>query len=277
MEYPEKYEAIYASRPVLHFCERFNEASDIWDFHLHQHPYIELLFFLEGTASIEIAGTQLSVSLFDTVVYPAGCLHREDPSPDLKREVICLWVEMPELVLEAPLQIQDRSGQLSSLFRRIHALHKAGSQPPHLLEYYLKALMTLTLQYASEEQRRQVLPHAMQYLHTHFTGPVTLDTLAQLEHISKSYLSRQFKRCTGMTVIAYVHSLRMELAKHLLVTTDDRIAAIADQAGYESPKYFYRTFRAVCGQSPAEFRRTHTRRAAVQTAAAVRAGDKPPL
>ncbi len=215
------------------------------------------MFFLEGTASIDLAGTRLSVSLFDTVVYPANCLHHEDPSPDLKREIICLWVELPELQLEAPLQIQDSDNRLGNLFLRIHEESKREKKTPYLLEYYLKALLALVVQLASEERQRQTLPRAMQYIHAHFTEQITLDTLAGLEHISKSYLSRQFKRFTGMTVIEYVNNLRVEMAKHLLVNSDESITNIGYQVGYESPKYFYRIFRASCQQSPAAFRKAH--------------------
>ncbi len=260
MDNMEKYQAIRDGHPVLRFCERFNETSDIWDFNIHSHPYIELMFFLEGAASIELAGTQLSVSLYDTVVYPAHRPHREDPSPELKREIICLWVELPGLTLEEPLQIQDSGNRLGSLFLRIHEESHAGEQAPGLLEYYLKALLTLVVYLSSESRRRPMLPRAMQYIHSHFTEQITLDELARLEHISKSYLSRQFKRFTGMTVIEYVNNLRIEMAKRLLVSSDESVTNIAYHVGYESPKYFYRMFRAACGLSPAAFRKAQAGR-----------------
>lgn len=262
MDLSEKYQAIYDGHPELHFCERFNGSSNIWNFNLHSHPYIELMFFMEGSADIELPGTQLSASLYDTVVYPANRLHREDPSPGIKREIICLWVNLPGLELEEPLRIQDPDNRLSSLFLRIHEESRAANPAPHLLEYYLKALLTLVVQLPSLERERLVLPTAMQYIHAHFTEQITLDTLADLEHISKSYLSRQFKRSTGMTVIEYVNHLRVEMAKRLLVATSESVANIGYQTGYESPKYFYRAFRARCGISPAAFRKAHSQRAA---------------
>lgn len=260
VDYSAQYEIIRDSHPVLKFCRRFDETSSCWDFSRHSHPYLELMFFLEGTASIDISGTQLSVSLYDTVVYPAHCLHLEDPSPDLKREIICLWVDLPELVLEETLQIQDRDNRLANLFLRIHEEYHSECPTPFLLEYELKALLSLALRFAEEGSACRKLPRAMQYIHIHYTQRISLDTLADLEHISKSYLSRQFKAATGQTVIEYVNHLRIEMAKHLLVTTDGNIADIAYQVGYESPKYFYRTFRRLCAQSPAAFRQQHQSR-----------------
>lgn len=79
-----------------------------------------------------------------------------------------------------------------------------------------------------------------------------------MEHISKSYLSRQFKRQTGMTVIGYVNRLRVEAAKRLLTGSELRVDEIAYQVGFESPKYFYRVFKAAAGASPAAFRKSYT-------------------
>ncbi|MEA4965956.1 MAG: AraC family transcriptional regulator [Oscillospiraceae bacterium] len=257
MDRAEQFEAIRNGHPELKFCERFNDTSNIWNFSAHSHPYLELMFFTEGTARVAAAGSRLSVSLFDTVLYPANCLHQEDPSPNLKREIICLWVDLPALVIEKPLRIQDHGNRLSTFFQAIHREEKCDRQAPYLIEYLLKALLTQALFLAYSDNQWEALPCAMQYLHANFTRPVTLGELAELEHISKSYLSRQFKRYTGMTVIEYVNNLRVELAKHLLLSSPDSITNIGYEVGYESPKYFYRTFRALAGESPARFRKAY--------------------
>ncbi len=263
MDTSEKYEAIHRSRPKLKFCERFDETSNIWNFNVHNHPYIELMYFLEGTASVDLDNVQLSVSLYDTVVYPANRMHHEARSPELKREIICLWVDIPDLILDEPLQIQDHDNCLRSLFLCIMEEKRNNQQTPHLMEYYLKTLLTLVVRFACEDSQWQHLQRAMQYIHANYTDQIMLDKLARLEYISKSYLSRQFKKLTGMTVIEYVNHLRVTMAKHLLVTTERSITNIGYQVGYESPKYFYRVFRSVCGQSPATFRRTYRRKTQV--------------
>ncbi|MFR1989251.1 MAG: helix-turn-helix transcriptional regulator [Oscillospiraceae bacterium] len=74
-----------------------------------------------------------------------------------------------------------------------------------------------------------------------------------MEHISKSYLSRRFRRQTGMSVIRYVNRLRVEASKRLLIGSKLRVNEIAYQVGFESPKYFYRVFKAAAGASPAAY------------------------
>ena len=77
-------------------------------------------------------------------------------------------------------------------------------------------------------------------------------------------LHRRFKQQTGMTVIAYVNRLRTETAKRLLTATDHSVSEIAYQVGFESPKYFCRTFRNQTGESPAAFRKRRERKKRIE-------------
>jgi AraC-like DNA-binding protein len=208
---------------------------------------------------LEVSGTHMTASLFDTVVYPAGWEHQEAASAERLREVICLWVDLPELKLEAPIQLHDGDNQMQSLFQMLYREYKRPQSEPYLLEYGLKYLLTAVLR----DQREALsgggdfIDHVLQYINLHCTEHMTLDQLAELEYVSKSYLSRQFKKHTGMTIVAYINTLRIDFAKSLLVSTNANINEVAYQAGFESPKYFYRTFRALTGETPAAFRRQY--------------------
>lgn len=258
MELKKSYQIIYNSRPKLRFCEQFDETSGLWNFTRHSHPYIELMYFLEGKGTLEVSGTRMSVSLFDTVVYPARWEHQEAASAERLREIICLWIELPELGLEEPIQLHDEENRMFTLFRAIHREAKRERPEPLLLEYFLKILLTEILR--SDKQAisgEGFVNHVLQYLHTNYTQRITLGQLSEMEYVSKSYLSRQFKKRTGMTVIGYINALRIEMAKGLLISSDTNVNEIAYQVGFESPKYFYRTFRALVGESPAAFRRRY--------------------
>ena len=252
------YNIIRTGTPKLKFCEHFDDTSHMWNFTRHSHPYIEVMYFMEGQGDLEVSGQTYSISLYDAVVYPARWEHQEAGITKRKRDIICLWIDLPELELDSPIQLHDQGNMLSQLFLSIHQEAKREVPEPLLLEYALKMLLTLILRNNSEERSRGgMLGDVLQYIHVHYTEPITLDQLADLEHISKSYLSRQFKQRTGQTVIAYINSLRIEMAKHLLTGTQESVNEIAYQVGFESPKYFYRTFRAYAGDSPASFRRQY--------------------
>jgi len=50
-------------------------------------------------------------------------------------------------------------------------------------------------------------------------------------------------------------SCRCELAKRLLVETDERIERIAERTGFSEPSTFCRAFKRWVGQTPVAFRR----------------------
>lgn len=106
MNYEEKLQIIQAGCPKLRFSAQFTDQSSQWNYSRHAHPYLELLYFTEGGGGIDVSGQRLCAGILDTIVYPAGWEHQEQASAARKREIICLWIELPELQLEN----QSRSG-----------------------------------------------------------------------------------------------------------------------------------------------------------------------
>ena len=93
-----------------------------------------------------------------------------------------------------------------------------------------------------------------EYVHAHLSEALSLPLLASLVFLNPSYLSRLFRRETGVTLIGYINAVRIEKAMELLSRTNMRISAIAAQVGLESPSYFHQVFRRHCGVSPQEYR-----------------------
>ena len=258
MKPEEYYEVICRSKPVLKYCERFDENSDKWNFTKHSHSYIELIFYLEGKAGVEVGGYYIDASIYDTIVHPANCMHLDDLSGERKREIICLGVDIPELVIERSLLLHERSSELRDLFQMIFYEEKRKEQDPYIMEYLLKALLTIVMRQAQlSEDSNRFLREVIPYIHEHFSEKITLDELAELEHISKSYLLRRFKQYTGMTIISYINHVRVETAKQLLIDSDCNVSEIAYQVGFESPKYFHRVFKSETGEPPAAFRKAY--------------------
>lgn len=83
----------------------------------------------------------------------------------------------------------------------------------------------------------------------------TLTELASFCHCSESYLSRIFKKRTGVNINIYVNKVRVEQSKNLLTRSHDSIADISSSVGFCDPNYFSRVFSQIIGISPTEFRR----------------------
>jgi transcriptional regulator GlxA family with amidase domain len=58
-----------------------------------------------------------------------------------------------------------------------------------------------------------------------------------------------------MSPIEYLHTMRVEEAKHMLEAGDQRIEMIALDLGYEDASFFRRLFRRRVGMTPSEYRK----------------------
>lgn len=64
-----------------------------------------------------------------------------------------------------------------------------------------------------------------------------------------------FKKTTGIGFIQYLTRLRIEKAKLLLLTTDQKTNEIADSVGMENNRSFNRLFKRETGMTPSDFRK----------------------
>jgi transcriptional regulator GlxA family with amidase domain len=58
-----------------------------------------------------------------------------------------------------------------------------------------------------------------------------------------------------MTPLEYVHTLRLEEAKHMLESSDQPVEAIANEVGYEDAGFFSRLFRRKVNLAPGQYRK----------------------
>lgn len=110
----------------------------------------------------------------------------------------------------------------------------------------------------AERRSDTLLDAAKEHLDEHFHEHLEVADLARSSHLSRNYFSARFHERFGMTVDAYLLRRRMEMARHLLLTTPLPIKEIAFECGIPDPHYFNKLFRRSTGQSPTAYRSKHT-------------------
>lgn len=65
---------------------------------------------------------------------------------------------------------------------------------------------------------------------------------------------QHFQRLEGCSAHAYLTRRRVQVARHLLIRTSEKMETIAREVGWKSPKDFYRAVANATGQTPAEIR-----------------------
>lgn len=82
----------------------------------------------------------------------------------------------------------------------------------------------------------------------------TLDSIAQVSHMSGEHFRRLCRKALGRSPMQHLTYLRMRRASELLTTTDDKIETIAHSVGYENPFAFSNRFLKWVGVRPSEHR-----------------------
>jgi len=82
-----------------------------------------------------------------------------------------------------------------------------------------------------------------------------VDELAEVVALDPDYLGRLFRRHLGVSPMAYLARIRVELAAQLLTNTGEPVARVGVLVGWPDPTYFARRFRQLTGVTPTGYRR----------------------
>jgi AraC-like DNA-binding protein len=102
--------------------------------------------------------------------------------------------------------------------------------------------------------RDPLVGRAIALLHAHPARAWSLDELAAECGSSRSGLVSRFTQIMGYPPIQYLTRWRMQLAAKRLTERGAKIAAVAQDVGYDSEAAFSRAFKKFSGQSPSEWR-----------------------
>jgi len=103
----------------------------------------------------------------------------------------------------------------------------------------------------------QQVAQAMRFIRERAGEGITVrDVLAHVP-LSRSSLERRMKAAIGRTPNEEITRVRMEIAKHLLLTTDLPLNAVARRSGFNTPQYLIEVFKQQNRVTPGAFRREH--------------------
>lgn len=98
------------------------------------------------------------------------------------------------------------------------------------------------------------LDKVMAYIREHFSEDISLNTVADAVYLHPSYISRLIKEQTGKNFSTLITEMRIDRAVSLLESTDLRVYEVAEKAGFNNLKYFYKVFKSTTGKSPRDYR-----------------------
>jgi AraC-like DNA-binding protein len=93
------------------------------------------------------------------------------------------------------------------------------------------------------------------HIDTHFREALTLEGLAEVSGLSRTYLCRAFRAYAGRPLFTYVQERRIQAAMLALRQSREKVIHIAADCGFNDLSYFNRSFRRFCGRTPQAYRK----------------------
>lgn len=251
----------------------------------HYHDYTELLFGLGGRAQVYTGATCCTLSAGDLML-----IHPHEPHDVHALDGFCTYIVikfLPEVLLAGVqtyptygyvLLLTEKTAGKQCLFpaaelrqsdlpsRFAHLMEEWEGEAfgyelslradvLHIFLYIMRRWQKSDLPLAAGMAGRQgeIISRALTYVRAHY-AELTEDSTAAACGVSRTYLSRCFKRAMKMGFSAYVNEVRLREAERLLLTSPQSVTEIAQEVGFSTASYFIDRFRTLHGVTPHQYR-----------------------
>lgn len=250
----------------------------------HFHQFFEIFILLGDKANHVIEGEHFTLQQYDILLINPMVLHQSqylDNAP-CKRLIIDFQFPLPEST-----QLRESVQQLLSLFKNEFPIFRFNEDTQADIFSPINEIFTLLKEkdeqwqlmvhtkfteflyllhkhqkenlYAFEQDNDSMerkIYETTSYIHANFQQELSLQFLADKAHVNSYYLSHQFKKITGFTLVNYIQMTRVRNAQQLLLYSNLKISDVAERCGFNSFSQFNRVFRKLCFTSPSELRST---------------------
>ena len=241
------------------------------DFYIHRSnmPSYELLYTINGEGKLIYEGKSFSLTPGSVMFIDCTKTHEYFPLSD-KWEFAYVHFNgaMSKEYYEHFKKLNNSSvvtgahDTVTSFFRTIELVETSGAE-----ELYSDAVYGILIKLINISSSRNMpdrslsrIKEALAYVSENYTKSITVDTLAELAHMSRSRFSVVFKENTGISPYQYINEYRINVAKRMLYSTGKTISEIASECGFPDSSSFIRTFKRTEKISPLAYRKAVTKR-----------------
>ena len=266
--------------------------EDIWlfDFHCidwHWHSEVELVYVEKGRADFYVGGDRHTLSAGTGIFINSQVIHRFETSEStiipnivfspalLAQEESLIYQKYITPVLASQVEYlifsyadPEHEDILNTLRGVFEIQESGGANEIRTVEQLLKLWrmiyenidVTENVFSARSSARIQAqLQIMMQYIQGNYAKQISLGDIAGTVMLSKSSVLNIFKNTIHTSPIQYLLNYRLKRGAKLLSTTENSVASIARDTGFENVGYFCRKFKERYQLTPSEYRKKNER------------------
>jgi AraC-like DNA-binding protein/mannose-6-phosphate isomerase-like protein (cupin superfamily) len=232
------------------------QAGKEWCPAAHSHQFCEIVVVVRGKERAMVGGVPYTCEPGQVLFYPPGCRHEERQDGDVLLEFFCVefeWNDRPEGI---PSLIHDRQGRILEITRwLVSEEHVTFPGKEHYQDLGAR-MLTGEIMRLVMNPAQDAVGLVQNFIHEHYSEPLTLDDLAECCNLNKFHLARVFRTRTGVTPMEYVRQARLDIALRLLLESDLPLREIAPRVGISDEYHLSRLLKARYGRGARELRRS---------------------
>ena len=256
------------------------------EYPIHMHDTMELIYVLEGQVDLKISFHQYELKQGEFVIVNSFEVHSikkksdsnvimffqldkkyfEEYFPDFEGTLFIYDPyyyqnynhdeirEIKKYLLEAALEMsKEKEGyekRVNQLIIKCLGIFLKDFQMQFFSAKYIEESI-----YKNNKTQLDRLLRINQFLYLNYNDKISLEMLAEKEHINKYYLTHLIKYSTGYSFQELINIVRIDRAETLLLGTSKTIEEIVSISGFSSNRFLNKYFKQFFNLSPSEYRK----------------------
>lgn len=180
-----------------------------------------------------------------------------DPVTNLKYHFVITAAFVTRLCIESGMELEQAFRLSDFYILKLDNLHTCQAVIDLHDHMVLDFTGKMRIQTRSSGMSKSIAA-CIDYIYAHIKERITIADLAEYTALSTSYLSRLFKKETGVSVSDYIREKKIEKAQHLLRFCDYSLIEIANYLSFSSQSHFIQLFKDYTGITPKKYRNLYS-------------------
>ena len=235
------------------------ETGVDFSFPQHLHPCLELIVLQEGEMRVNIDNSSYLLHKNDAVFIFPNQIHSLE-STNSKHTLFLFSTNIVKAYSTKNQGLIPKKNMFSLDDYMVNSLNNLSEDSSNFeikgALYTICGIFDRITSYQSAcDDKNNLLVRIFRFVEQNYTGDCSLEQLSKDTGYEYTYISRIFKRFTGLSYNEYVNTLRLNHAGYLLHNTDLSMLECAMDCGYNSLRTFNRNFKDTYGMAPNEYRK----------------------
>ena len=248
------------------------------------HDFMEIYYILEGSADCFIEDQRIKLEQENIFVVPRRTNHylRDVEKSPLSLYILALDVESLKKIEMFAEQLDQLvtlcRKQTKPLSRYNYAAYEIRRMIRQILYEqrlkrfgYISTIQATTIsllvslnriylsvpvpnQYGNINPTQDRIQKVADYISSNFYEQINVENMARMACLSVRQFTNQFKAVYGVTFTQFLRFHRIHYTQKMLTETDQQIAHICFESGFNDLAHFYRVFKEISGMSPRRYR-----------------------